>query len=329
MNAGDTTYHYNEAGQAVKKADMVFEYNDAGLIAKVTKGEQVASYRYNHRNQRVMKTSSSGVTYYVYDLSGKLIAEADEKGNVTTEYVYLHDSLITKIDNRETNQSTITRHIYFAHNNHINTPTKLTDISGNDVWQANLSPFGLGDINQDVDTDGQAVTLNIRFPGQYYDEETALHYNWHRYYDPQVGRYIQPDSIGLADGPSLYGYAHQNPINKYDPNGQNSLAINGGRLLLVPVPGARIVGGVLLVAGGILAYNELGQQSDVNTPVYNSDECGEEDGFESCEEEWNQALNICFEQMKGPNKRLTGNTSKAQECARGLVSMRCGGNRVE
>jgi RHS repeat-associated protein len=56
-------------------------------------------------------------------------------------------------------------------------------------------------------------------PGQYYDSETGLHYNWHRYYDPSTGRYLTPDPIGLDGGVNLYLYAMNNPILLIDPYG--------------------------------------------------------------------------------------------------------------
>lgn len=64
-----------------------------------------------------------------------------------------------------------------------------------------------------------ALKNNLTFPGQYFDIETGLHYNWHRYYDPQTGRYITADPIGLAGGLNLFLYAGGNPVNAVDPMG--------------------------------------------------------------------------------------------------------------
>jgi RHS repeat-associated protein len=55
--------------------------------------------------------------------------------------------------------------------------------------------------------------------GQSFDAETGLHYNWHRYYDPKVGRYISSDPIGLEGGLNTYTYALNNPLRYFDPDG--------------------------------------------------------------------------------------------------------------
>ncbi len=82
------------------------------------------------------------------------------------------------------------------------------------VWEGSQEPFG----NVSVTTN--TVGNNFRFPGQYFDTESGLHYNYHRYYDPSIGRYLRADPIGLVGmDPNLYGYVQNNPANLIDPEG--------------------------------------------------------------------------------------------------------------
>ncbi|HGT3378250.1 TPA: RHS repeat-associated core domain-containing protein, partial [Pseudomonas aeruginosa] len=60
---------------------------------------------------------------------------------------------------------------------------------------------------------------NLRFPGQYYDAESGLHYNYFRDYDPETGRYVETDPIGLEGGINTYGYVGANPVGNIDPLG--------------------------------------------------------------------------------------------------------------
>jgi RHS repeat-associated protein len=103
--------------------------------------------------------------------------------------------------------------IYYYHNDHLGTPQKMTDVNGAVVWSADYRPFGQADVT--VNT----VVNNFRFPGQYWDGETGLHYNWHRYYDPGIGRYLRADPIGLDGGINVYIYTQNNATNEVDPRG--------------------------------------------------------------------------------------------------------------
>jgi RHS repeat-associated protein len=100
-----------------------------------------------------------------------------------------------------------------VHTDHLGTPQLITDSNQNVVWDATYDPFGQANIT--IET----VTNNLRFPGQLYDEETGLHHNGWRTYDPSLGRYLTSDSIGLLGGTNTYIYVSANPILYSDPTG--------------------------------------------------------------------------------------------------------------
>ena len=112
--------------------------------------------------------------------------------------------------------------LYYLHNDHLGTPRAVSDEDQKVVWRWESDPFGNGLPEEDPDGDGQRFTLDLRFPGQYYDGETGLHYNYFRTYDPSTGRYLESDPIGLGGGLNTYAYAGGNPINYVDPLGLES-----------------------------------------------------------------------------------------------------------
>jgi RHS repeat-associated protein len=87
------------------------------------------------------------------------------------------------------------------------------------VWNWDSTPFGDSAPDEDPDGNLENFTLNLRFPGQYYDAESGLNYNYFRDYDPGLGRYIESDPIGLRGGMNTFGYVRSNPINAIDPSG--------------------------------------------------------------------------------------------------------------
>jgi RHS repeat-associated protein len=91
----------------------------------------------------------------------------------------------------------------------------MTDGQGVVVWDATYRPFGEAEVNPN-----STVVNNFRFPGQYYDQETGLHYNYFRDYHPGIGRYVEPDPIGLRGGTNMYAYCMNDPVNLADPSGQ-------------------------------------------------------------------------------------------------------------
>jgi len=107
---------------------------------------------------------------------------------------------------------------YFIHTDQLNTPRAITDSSGNLVWQWDSDPFGKDAANEQP-VGQPAFTFNQRFPGQQFDRETNLHYNYYRDYDPALGRYVESDPIGLGGGINTYGYVLGNPVSLSDQDG--------------------------------------------------------------------------------------------------------------
>ena len=184
--------------------DYIYNQNQR-LISVVDSGITKGDYVYNGNGQRVKKVVNGITTVFHYSLSGQLVAESNNGGTIVAEYVYLNGSPLAKLE--ETNT-------YYYHNDHLGTPQKLTDGTGTVVWSADYKPFGEATVT--VST----ITNNLRFPGQDYDSETGLNYNYFRDYNPVIGRYIENDPLGISGGKNhLYWYTGNNPVKFIDPLG--------------------------------------------------------------------------------------------------------------
>jgi RHS repeat-associated protein len=109
--------------------------------------------------------------------------------------------------------------VYYVYADHLNTPRVITDGTNKVVWRWDSDPFGADAANEDPDGDGTKFRYNLRFPGQYYDRETGLHYNYFRDYDPSTGRYVESDPIGLKGGINTFSYVRANPLSFTDTKG--------------------------------------------------------------------------------------------------------------
>jgi RHS repeat-associated protein len=208
QSVGSTNLTYDAIGNTLTKGDLTFTYNQAGRLVTASKTGMNASYSYNAQGQRVKKVvddgTSSETTLYHYDQGGQLIAETDGQGNLLKEYLYLDGQRLATVDNGN---------LYYIHTDHLGSPLALTDNYGTVQWKGSYDPYG------NVTVEVNNLDQNQRFPGQYADEETGLHYNYFRDYDPEIGRYIQSDPIGLNGGINTYGYVGGNPVNRTDRKG--------------------------------------------------------------------------------------------------------------
>ncbi len=197
---------HDKSGRITSDGVYTYGYNPLGRLIKVEQGATtVAEYAYDPFGLRTKKTVSGTTTHFHYDLQGRLIAETAGDGTPLQDYVYQNDNLVAlKLHGTQAG-------VYYVISDHLGTPQQIVDSTGAVVWKAAFQPFGETQILTET------ITNNIRFPGQYYDAETGLHYNWNRYYDPDTGRYLTLDPVGLAGGLNLYAYVGGDPVNIVDP----------------------------------------------------------------------------------------------------------------
>jgi RHS repeat-associated protein len=147
------------------------------------------------------------IIIFHYDFDGNIIGESNLSGTFSKEYLYRGNNRLAMVE-------TTTGEIYFYGNDKQGTPIILTDSTNTVVWEAFYKPFGKALVNPN-----SSIINNFRFEGQYYDQETGFHYNYHRYYDPGIGIYLTPDPKGFDTNNNLFVYVENNPINAVDPLG--------------------------------------------------------------------------------------------------------------
>ncbi|MGQ0593581.1 MAG: RHS repeat-associated core domain-containing protein, partial [Gammaproteobacteria bacterium] len=163
-------------------------------------------------------TLPTGTTLYHYDLGGKLIAETKDDGTPIRDYLWHDDEPLAQIDTAQGFET-----LRYLHTNHLQTPRLATGTSGAILWRWEGEAFG------STAPELASATINLRFPGQYFDAETGLHYNYFRDYDPSTGRYVQSDPVGLDGGINTYSYVDGNPLSETDPLGLVLCAANPGK----------------------------------------------------------------------------------------------------
>ena len=178
-----------------------------------------------------MKKANSGETaHFVYDDAGHMLGEYDGSSNVVNEIFWLGDVMVAMKGTMLclagggcTESATA-----YVWTDHLNTPRELTRVNGSNqhvsLWKWDSLPFGENPTNTNPSNLG-TMFFKHRFPGQYRDQETGLHQNWHRDYDPKLGRYVESDPIGLRAGTNTYVYAGSNPISFADTTGLDYITI--------------------------------------------------------------------------------------------------------
>jgi RHS repeat-associated protein len=225
-----TTYTHDANGNITGIDAKTLTYNqDNRLVNVVESGTTLGEYTYNGLGQRVKKVAGGTTTIFHYDFNGNIIGESSTGGTFSKEYLYNDSNRLAMVDVGASK-------VYYYGNDQLGTPQILTDSTNTLVWEAVYIPFGEAEVNTH-----STVVSNFRFPGQYYDSETGLHYNYHRYYDPSTGRYLTPDPIGIDAGINLFAYVENNPTNDTDPYGLQG-AVPAPTLVPLPLPPVVIPG---------------------------------------------------------------------------------------
>ncbi|MCF5337591.1 type IV secretion protein Rhs, partial [Pseudomonas simiae] len=212
-----------------------YDYDAFGNLIRQRRGKGhalVTEYRYDcqHRLIGIKKPNGQTVSY-CYDPFGRRISKTLD--GITTEFFWQGDTLIAE-HHADRHRSYLYEpntfrplvllegfgpketKAYHYQLDHLGTPQELTASDGKIVWSAHYRAYG-----EITRLDIGKIDNPLRFQGQYFDQESGLHYNRHRYYNPDIGRYLTPDPVKLAGGINAYQYV-PNPTGWVDPLGLNT-----------------------------------------------------------------------------------------------------------
>lgn len=227
LENNDFTYDYDAAGNLVAKVSKLtseqhrYTYNGFGRLSGVdiapvagAPASYSATYAYDINGRRIEKRAGNSLTFYQWS-GTDLIGEYASNTLVKT---YRYAGGYAAAEFSDTNGT------YHVQTNHLDTPLSLTDGGNAVVWSQALSPYG-----SSVGASTGVIDFNQRFPGQYFDSDSGLHYNYFRNYDPELGRYIESDPIGISGGLNSYSYANNQPSGTIDPLGLKGGSSNSGK----------------------------------------------------------------------------------------------------
>ncbi|MHC8389833.1 RHS repeat-associated core domain-containing protein [Pseudomonas sp. MDT2-39-1] len=234
-----------KGNRLLMQGDRHYVYDAFGNLIRERRGtaqKLVTDYRYDCQHRLVGVTLPDGsCTSYRYDAFGRRIAKTVD--GKTTEFFWQGDNLVAE-SSREHYRSYLYEPgsfrplalldgkgprkacPFYYQLDHLGTPQELTDFGGEIVWSVKYNAYGK--ITRLAFGGGEQLEQPLRFQGQYFDAESGLHYNRHRYYDPEVGRYLTPDPVKLAGGLNPYRYT-PNPTGWIDPLGLSGNCPQSGK----------------------------------------------------------------------------------------------------
>lgn len=215
VSAGAATYTYDQLGRLVSKKvsdgssvirewKFTWDWLDRLRSATTPEGD-LWKYRYDAFGRRIAKEGPNDLFEFLWD--GDRITQIVHNGQLESTWLFAtdgpHQPLLGIINDE----------MHLVVTDHLGTPREMVDSSGQVRWSAAHTVWGA--IEHETSS---GVRCPIRFPGQWFDEETGFCYNYFRYYDPDLGRYISPDPIGPDGGNNLYAYV-TNPMDWVDVYG--------------------------------------------------------------------------------------------------------------
>ncbi|WP_053214659.1 RHS repeat-associated core domain-containing protein [Pseudomonas sp. Q12-87] len=227
LREGDRHYDYDAYGNLVRERrgtapSLVTEYrydSQHRLIGVTTADGRETSYRYDAFGRRISKTVDDLTTEFFWQ-GDQVVAESSPRHH--RSYLYEPGTFrpLAMLDGKGLNACP-----FYYHLDHLGTPQELTNYGGQVVWSARYN--GYGKTTELTHGGGEQLEQPLRFQGQYLDPESGLHYNRHRYYNPETGRYLTPDPSKLAGGLNGYRYT-VNPTGWVDPLGLVDCPGKGG-----------------------------------------------------------------------------------------------------
>jgi RHS repeat-associated protein len=223
-----TARGYDAMGSLTDRGDgWSYVYDARQRLMEAHNGSSLEQINtYNGRGERVLKQPSAGVggslsLRYLYDESGRLIAEQSKSGilaaQLKQQVVWLEDRPVALMRTAYANET------LQVHSDHLGTPRAVTRLAASNAvvwrWALTGTVFGEDAPEEDPDNDSTSLTVSLRFPGQYFDSESGLYYNYFRDYEKEAGRYVESDPVGLGGGVATYSYAEMQPLLRADRRG--------------------------------------------------------------------------------------------------------------